>query len=216
MKKGVLVLAMLALIAGPARAQVSFGAGAHAGIAISSFEKAVKDYYGLGYGFGVHGDLNVGKFFTGRLNFDYHLFGLDKKKLVDVIAAENNVPTSDLTLEGLTANLMAITLNGMGKIPAGGIVSPYALAGFGMYFISQSDPKLTYQGQDVTSQVFPKPESRTKFGINFGAGAGFDLSKAFNLGADFRYVVIFSKDDTKGYENNSYMPVTVYATFFFN
>lgn len=209
---GILLVAATSL----SSAQVGGGVGVHTGISISSFDKPVKDYYGLGFGFGAHGDLNVGKYFTGRLMFDYHMFGVDDKKIVDQIAAANNVPSSDLKMEGWTVNVVAITLNGIGKIPTGSPVTPYALAGLGMHFLSQSDPKLTYQGQDYTNQVFAKPESRTKFGINFGAGSEFSIAKRVVLGLDFRYVLIFSKDEAKQEENNSHMPITVSATYVFN
>jgi opacity protein-like surface antigen len=216
MKHIVLLAAAVVVFTGVCSAQLKGGAGIHGGISISAFEEAIKDYYGLGYGFGAHGDLNINKYFGVRLNFDYHMFGLDSKKLIDQLAASNGVAASDLTLEGWTAKIMGITLNGIGKLPTGGPITPYALAGLGINVLSQSDPKLTYQGQDVTNQVFGSPESKTKFGINFGAGADFAASKTVNVGLDFRYVLIFSKDDATQAKNNAHMPITVYVTYLFN
>lgn len=216
MKQFALLSAAVILFAGVSSAQLKGGAGVHGGISISSFDKAIKDYYGLGYGFGAHGDLIISKYFTTRLNFDYHIFGVDTKKLIDQIAANSGVSASDITLEGWTAKIMGITLNGIGKLPTGGPVTPYAMAGLGINILSQSDPKLTYQGQDVTSQAFNPTESQTKFGINFGAGAEFAASKTVSVGADFRYVLIFSKDEAKQNENNAHMPITLYVTYLFN
>ncbi len=190
-----------------ASAQLSFGGGPHVGFSFSSFPKAVKDYYGMGLTFGAHGDLNIIKFVTVRLKFDYNTFSSDKDKIASQIAAGNNVPASDLKMEGLNAGIIVIGIDGLGKIPTGSIFTPYGILGLNMNFLSVSDPKLLYRGQDVTNQVFGKTQSETKFGINFGAGGEikFGLVKAF---LEIKYALIF----TSG-EGTNHLPITLGVSF---
>jgi len=202
--KRLLVVALSLMLTASTASAIGFGGGVHGGVSFSSFPKAVKDYYGTGFGFGAHGDLKIIKYLTARLNVDYHMFSSDKNKIIEEIARDNNVATSDLSFEGFNASVLGITLNGIGRIPLGkSPVTPYGLAGLGINILSISDPKLTYQGQDVTSQIFGKPETETKFGINFGAGAEFALA-GFSLYAEVKYVIIFTEN-----ENTSHIPITV-------
>jgi opacity protein-like surface antigen len=182
---------------------MGFGGGAHAGISISSFPKATgvtESFYGLGFGFGAHGDLSVVKFFTARLSVDYNTFPSDKDKIKSLILQANpGVNPADVTFEGINVSIISFTLNGLGKIPTGSSVTPYGILGFGLHLMSASDPKVTYQGQDVTAQAgFGKVESETKFGLNFGAGAELALG-GFKLFVEAKYVLIFAKDDTWGH-----------------
>jgi len=205
--KLLLAAALCLVLAASTASAIGFGGGVHGGMSISTFPKEVKDYYGTGFGFGAHGDLKVLAFLTARLNFDYHMFSSDKNKIIDEVAKANGVATSDLTMEGFNASIMGITLNGIGKVPVGkSTVTPYGLVGLGMHILSISDPKLTYQGQDVTSQVFNKTETETKFGINFGAGAEFRIA-AVTLFAEVKYVIIFTEN-----ENTSHIPITIGVT----
>ena len=202
------IVAIALLIYAPsANAQLSFGGGPHVGFSFSSFPKAVKDYYGMGLTFGAHGDLNIIKFVTVRLKFDYNTFSSDKDKIVSQLAATNNVPASDLKMEGLNAGVIVIGIDGLGKIPTGSMFTPYGIFGFNMNFLSVSDPKLLYRGQDVTNQVFGKTEGETKFGINFGAGGEikFGMVKAF---LEVKYALIF----TSG-EGTNHLPITLGVSF---
>jgi opacity protein-like surface antigen len=101
-------------------------------------------------------------------------------------------------------------LNGVGKLPLNGPVTPYAIAGLGMSFLSMSDPTITYNGQDVTALAgVGKAPSESDFAIDFGAGAEFKIAKSVGLFLDFRYVLIFTKT-----ENTSFIPITVGASFY--
>ena len=204
MKRSLLVVGLVLFAIQFSAAQMTFGGGGHAGISIASFPEGMKDYYGLGFGGGAHADANVLRFLTVRFNVDYHTFGFDNKKLEEAIAKDNGVAASTLSVSGLRANVIGITLNGLGKIPTKSTVTPYGLVGFGLHLLSVSDPKVTYNGQDVTAQLgMGKTEGETKFGINFGAGAefAFGKTKAF---IEFKYVLIFTKD-----KSTSHMPITI-------
>ncbi len=204
MKRVLLVIGLVLLVAQFSAAQFSFGGGGHLGLSISSFPEGLKDYYGMGFGGGAHADANVLRFLTVRLNIDYHTFGFDNKKLEEQLAQANAVAASEIGVTGLRANVLGFTINGIGKIPMKSVVTPYGLVGLGIHMISVSDPKVSYQGQDVTAQVgLSKGESETKFGVNFGAGTEFSFGnvKAY---IEFKYVIIFTKD-----KSTAHIPITI-------
>ena len=210
MKRFLLTAACLMVLSGISIAQVSFGAGGHAGLSFSSFPKGVKDYYGTGFGGGVHGDLNVVKNFSARFSLDYLTFPSDKKKIAELVANQNGVSASDITFEGLNLSAISISLNALGKIPiTKSSVTPYGVFNFGINFLSGSDGKVTYQGV-AQPQADIKTESKTKFGLGFGAGTEFAVSPTIRLFLEFKYAMIFTDD-----ENTNHLPLMVGATFGF-
>jgi len=202
MKRMLLLCTVLLIAVQWAPAQVSFGGGGHLGISIASFPEGLKDYYGMGFGGGVHADGNLLKFLTVRFNMDYHTFGFDNKKFEEVIAQANGVAPSTIAFTGYRANIIGLTLNGIGKIPTRSIVTPYGLVGLGLHLMSLSDPKVTYNGQEVTIPGVGKSESQSKFGLNFGAGAEFQFGKIKGF-FEVKYVMIF----TEG-KNTNHIPIT--------
>jgi len=207
MKRLLLGIALLLIMTNLAVSQVSFGGGGQLGISIAMFPDPLKDYYGMGLGFGGHADANILKYLTARLNLDYYTFGFDNKKFSDLIAKNSGIAPGEITMEGLRAGVFAITLNGIGKIPLRGVVTPYGILGFGINMISLSDPKVTYNGQDVTAQAgLGKSESTTKFGLNFGAGSEFQLGK-IKLFFEIKYAMIFTEGS-----NTNHLPITVGVT----
>ncbi len=208
MKKMLVVIFLCLSVGGQASAEVGFGAGAHVGFAFSSFPAPAKDFYGSGILFGAHGDLNIIKYVTVRLNLDYVTFSSDKDKIGAGIAANNGVAASDIVFSGLNTSDFSVYVNGLGKIPIeGSQVTPYGLVGFGLNFLSASDGTTTYQGTPQP-QITIKGESSTKFGLNFGAGSEFTLSKAMKLLLEFKYNIIFTSGSS-----TSYFPIVVGATF---
>ncbi len=203
-KQSLFLIAMLLMIGvvNSSNAQLSFGGGAHTGLSFAAFPKAIKDFYGMGIGFGAQGDMNIIKYIAIRLNFDYHSFASDKEKIKQLLAAQNGVNAGDLDVSGLNASIVGITVNGLGKIPTGSMVTPYGVIGFGIHIASASDFKVKYQGQDQNVGLTGLG-SDTNFGINFGAGAEFKLA-AIKLYADFKYVLVFSKGESTGH-----LPFTV-------
>jgi opacity protein-like surface antigen len=191
---------------------LKFGAGPQVGLSFSSFPDPAKDWYGTGIGFGAHGDMEIIKYVGIRLNLDYHMFGANTDKIAEQITQElvhqgYNVRAGDIKVEGLSAKVLGITINGLGKIPTASPLTPYGLLGFGIHSISISDPKVTVQNQAVQAG---KPEGETKFGINFGAGTEFGVSKLVTLYFDIKYVIIFTSDNS-----TKHIPLTVGATFGF-
>jgi opacity protein-like surface antigen len=217
--KRLLVVGVLIFVA-PwfAASQVTFGGGVQTAIAFSSFPKAVKDYYGMGFAFGGHGELNIIKYVSIRLNLDYTMFSSDKDKIKQALARTFTIggaaaDPSQISYEGLNSKDFSITFNGLGKLPTGSIATPYALIGLGINMLSASDHKVGYQGVgDITQAliqlgVIEQPKSETKFGVNFGAGAEFAFSHMVKGYVEFKYALIFTENESTGI-----MPITVGVT----
>jgi opacity protein-like surface antigen len=200
------ITVVLLILAGSASGQMKFGGGAQVGVSFSSFPKPVSDYFGTGFGFGAHGDLDIMKYFAARLNVDYHMFPSNKDKIKNDVAQQANVAASDIGIDGLNGSVVGITANGLGKIPTKSPFTPYGLIGLGIHIISISDGKVTYQGQAVPNANI-KGNTETKFGLNFGAGTEYALGQ-LKLYLELKYVLIFTSDNS-----TSHFPVMVGVTF---
>jgi opacity protein-like surface antigen len=123
--------------------------------------------------------------------------------------------------DGGRVSAPAIFVTGLGKLPTGSMVTPYGLLGFGITFLSFGD--INYESSGVSArdpqtgqltQVIPagsqsvKIDSQTKFGIQFGAGSEFKLSKLVRLYFEAKYSLIFTDGGS-----SSYFPLVVGATF---
>lgn len=204
MKHIAIALLLVAVMGGTSNAQLSFGGGAHGGLAFASFPQPLNEYYGVGFGGGANADLNIVRFLTLRMNLDYHSFPSDKAKLKNLFTVTDpNGNPAEFTVEGANRSIIGITLNAIGKIPTGSPVTPYGLLGFGMHIGSASDLKIVTSGQTFTETF----ESATKFGLNFGLGSEFKVGAA-KLSAEVKYVLIFTEN-----QNTAYIPVTLGVTF---
>ncbi|HCV42622.1 MAG TPA: hypothetical protein DGH68_03990 [Bacteroidetes bacterium] len=208
MKKTLVVICAWLALSSVASAQLSFDGGAHVGMAISSFPKPLKDYYGTGLLFGGHGELNIMKYVSVRLNLDYVSFSSDKDKIKGVLATQYGVQASDIVFDGLATKDFSVFIDGLGKIPIqGSPITPYGLVGLGLNFLSASDGTITYQGT-AQPQLTIKGDSSTKFGLDFGAGSEFRVASKVKLFLEFKYVLIFTEN-----ESTSYMPIVVGGSF---
>lgn len=212
MKRLAILVLCVGLIAATADAQkVKFGAGVQGGVTISAFQDLIKDFYGIGYTFGGHLDVNIIPAFALRLGVDYHSFGADTDKLKPFIAAQAGVPAASIeNLSGGSINILAVTVNGLGKIPTKSSIVPYGLFGVGIHNISLSDIKGSAGGQEgsLTADDIGFKEG-TKFGLNFGLGTEFQM-KAFVLYIQAGYTLVFTED-----ESNGGIPVVVGISFTF-
>jgi len=216
MKRSLLVAILLLFCIGAASAQMQFGGGAQAGIDFASFPKPIDQIYGTGYGFGGHGDLLIMKYLGVRLSIDYRTFSSDKGKLAAAYASLftfNGVQAdpSQTSVTGLNTSDLSFMLSGIGRLPTGSIVTPYALLGLGLHVVSASNPTISYQGQDITQQLLQQqiimnPTSATKFGIHFGAGGELSLGMV-KLFLEVKYVVVFTQNNS-----TSFIPIEVGIT----
>jgi opacity protein-like surface antigen len=200
MKRAIVAVVLVFVVALGANAQMKWGAGAQAGLAFSSFPKPASDYFGIGFGFGAHGDVEFMKYVGARFNFDYRMFSSDKSKFTDIYGQP--IPSSDIS--GGNVSIISFGLEGLGKLPLkGSPVTPYGLFGLGLNISSTSD--LMYKGQTALTS-----ESKTNFGIDFGVGAEFKIAKTVSLFGEFKFLLIFTEGSS-----TSIFPLTVGATFWF-
>lgn len=209
MKRALLLVLAIVFGLSLSAAQLKFAVGPQAGIGLLSMPKPLNDYYGFGYGFGGHVEMDVMKYFSGRFDLTYSLFPFDTDKFADELAKNSGVPAGSVTMSGLTLSDFSLIISGMGKLPTGTSITPYGVFGFGLHFLSSSDPSVTYQGQDVTTQAgLGKTEGTTKFGINFGAGAEMKVAKQVDIYLDIRYSLIFTEGESTGI-----VPIIIGANF---
>jgi opacity protein-like surface antigen len=190
---------------------VRFSVGPQAGIAISAFEDTWKDFYGIGYGGGVHVDADIVRFFSARLNIEYYTFGSDKEKLKPLLAPLFNLQTSDIaSLSGGNISAFIVAMEALGKIPTKSLVTPYALFGLGIHTISLSD--LSGSDRSGRSATLTADDVKfnggTKFGLDFGLGFEFRVNRAVALTMEFKYVLVFTENNS-----NAAMPITIGANF---
>jgi opacity protein-like surface antigen len=203
MKRIALVLCLVVLGFQSSEALVKFGGGVQGGVSFSSFPDPVGEYYGTGFGGGAHANLQIMKFFTLRLNGDYFSFSSDKDKLKQLLISSSPGIPSDISVSGGSASLIGITLDGIGRLPMSGPVTPYALAGLGMNFLSISDIEVSSPSAG-SGKV--ETDSETEFGLNFGAGAEFRLA-ALTIYLEVKYVMIFTEGS-----NTTHIPIMVGIT----
>ena len=205
MKKIMFLFIIMGLGILPSRADVRFGGGAHGGVSFGSFPQPLNEYYGTGFGGGVHADLNIIEPLALRLNFDYNRFASDKNKLQNQFSvtdpAGNPVP---FEVAGLDATMFGITANAIGRIPTGSVVRPYGIVGLGIHMLSASDLKITSGGQTLLEQS--AGDNVTRFGLSFGAGTEF-LVGATKLFVEAKYVLIMTENST------AHIPVTFGVSF---
>ena len=90
------------------------------------------------------------------------------------------------------------------------MVTPYALFGFGIHSLSLSDlsgSNKAGQSASLTSDDVHF-NGGAKFGLDFGVGFEFKVNPAVSLSAEFRYVLVFTENNS-----NAAMPITFGANF---
>ena len=212
MRKAVKIILACLVFAALARAQdVKFSVGPQAGIAIEAFEQGWSDYFSVGFGGGAHADVDIVRFFSVRLNVDYYTFASDKDKLKTLVADYYGILPSDIaSLSGGNVGSFNVSMQAIGKIPTQSSVTPYALFGVGIHSLTLSDlngSSPTYGSGTITSDQI-NFDGGTKFGLDFGFGVEYAASRQVALTMEFRYVLVFTKN-----QNNGAMPITIGANF---
>jgi len=215
------VLSALLLIACVGSAQIKFGAGPQLGMSFSSAPKPLDKVYGFGFGFGAHGDVMFNKYFTARLSFDYHMFSADEAELASFVKSnftdQNGQPLENVAVSGGGAGMIGIMASGIGKLPLGGSVTPYATVGLGYGSVSTSDLKITVGGGGGTVPI----DSQSGFSLLFGAGTEFAVSKTVTIYGEIKYVLIFTGEETnpqngqKTGGTSSHLPIMFGMTYWF-
>ena len=125
------------------------------------------------------------------------------------MATQFGLQASDIaSLSGGNISAFIVALEALGKIPTNSIVTPYALFGLGIHNISLSD----LSGSDKAGRTATITSDDiafnggTKFGLDFGLGFEFRVSRSVSLTTEFKYVLVFTENNT-----NAAMPITIGA-----
>jgi opacity protein-like surface antigen len=187
------LLCLLLVVAIPATAQVpgsplsfgiqgdltnvNVGGGSMTAIQISTGGIAgiggnVQDLFGIGYGGGIHVDLNAG-LLSLRLQGDYITLSPDNTKLQNTIAAivNNAAFASRFSVSGGKINIYSATLNAKLTILPLPFFQPYVTGGVGLASLSTTEATIALDGNPVYK--LQPIQSQTKTAVN--AGAGVDL-----------------------------------------
>ena len=141
--------------------------------------------FGDGANTGFHGMVTLGAMpalvpFGVRLDGMYHSLGGD------------DFTEGTETFTGVSAEILAATLNGVFSMPGMMVTSPYLIGGIGYY------------GSKGKSDQF-ETERTNAFGLNIGIGAKFNLS-GFGTFAEARYHHVMQSDEDGG--SYQFIPLT--------
>jgi hypothetical protein len=215
------VLCCAALIAFTASAQAGFGvhgnlinsklnndlrliAGQQLPAGSSSAQVVLEDVYGMGYGGGIHIDVDLPILLSLRLSGDYVTLSPDKDKFTAFIRqVAPGVPIE--FSEGGRVNIISGTVNLKLNIIPLPIVKPYVTGGGGVANITSTEVKLLVFGQPYTVKVLKDQTVGTA-----NAGVGVDLSfGGLSLFGEVKLTWLFIEGGTA-----TYVPIgTVGLTF---
>ncbi len=157
--------------------------------AVVGFE--LVDIYSLGYGGGVHLDINLPVLFSFRVEGDYVTFTPNETKYRDIL--KGILPQLDREkwlVEGGRINAWTVFANvKLSPLPIP-VITPYATGGIGLANIGRSEATLKYDGTEVTR--IAGTDATTNTSANAGVGVDIGLG-AVNLFAEVRLTWIFTE-----------------------
>lgn len=183
MKRAILFCAVLALFASSARTQgvgigvqgdlVNFNLGiAQTKLTIPNLNATVdysailKNVYGLGYGGGVHFDVNF-VLLSFRLSGDYIMLSPDKQKYQSQFGVPGiTIDGGRIDIYSANANLKLVVL----PLP---VIHVYLTGGAGVVRLNTHDATLSYNGFKIFT--LPAFQSQTEPTVNAGAGVDLQL-----------------------------------------
>jgi opacity protein-like surface antigen len=159
----------------------------------------LEDVYGIGYGGGVHLDIEFAML-SVRVAGDYITFSPDDENYRNALAGLEGSTASDFSIDGGRVDILHASVNGkLSPIPLP-IVSPYLVGGIGLARISADAAEVKFQGTPAAN--YPGFESET--GTAASLGVGLDLDFFVSTFIEAKYVWIFLKG-----ENSGYLPITL-------
>ncbi len=169
---------------------VNVGGGDVTAIKISNGSVAgiggnVQDLFGIGYGGGLHVDLNAG-LLTFRLQGDYITLSPDQSKLQSQIAQITGSANlaSQFTVSGGKIQIYTAAVNGKLTLFPIPFFRVYGTGGVGLAALTVDEATIALNGNPVYTV---KPiNSQTQFAYNLGAGVDIGSGQGFALYAEVR------------------------------
>jgi opacity protein-like surface antigen len=201
MKKLLLVLAFVVACSAMASAQVPKPFSLYAGglISMPQSPDEFKDNFKTGWHFQVGFGWKAAPNLQVVPKIEYQNFAIDYD--------ESPVFSTTYGIEGGNSKMWLFGADGRYSfgLPAAPL-KPFALGGFGLANISQSD----FEGTDPLVTAYnAASESQTKFYWNIGGGVDLKTGPAWSLYAQLRYVSVATEGDSFGF-----IPLTLGVKFF--
>jgi opacity protein-like surface antigen len=171
------------------------------GVSVPSSPELFSRYWNPGPNFGFGLGFQATPAIALRTAFEYSNMPLDDQKLLE----DFGILPSGLNVSGGSANVITAGLDFKANLaPMTANVSPYFVVGGGLFRLSASDARISYQGTSATVQG----NSETAFGIGFGAGFDFRLNNRLALFLEGKYSIGFTDVD-----NTQYFPIKIGLAF---
>ncbi len=179
---------------------VNVGGGSITAIQISNGTVAgiggnVQDLFGIGYGGGLHVDMNLG-LLTFRLQGDYITLSPDNAKLQSMLAqiTGSSSLASQFTVSGGKIQIYTAALNGKLVVLPIPFFRIYGTGGVGLAALTVDEATIAMSGNPVYTV---KPiASQTQFAYNLGAGVDIGSGKSFALYVEVRLNFITTSPKT--------------------
>ncbi len=187
------ILCSALLLAVPASAQapsVEFGIQGN----LTNFNIAgqLEQIYGLGYGGGIHFDVNLG-ILSFRLTGDYITLSPDKDKYRTFLQQFIGGQAQQISIEGGRIDVFSAYANVKLIVLPLPIIRPYATAGGGLVNFGVSEAKVILNGTPLVN--VPAVQSETKPALNVGAGVDIGLG-GVDLYGEIKVVWVFTDPET--------------------
>ncbi len=146
---------------------------------------SVQDLFGIGYGGGLHVDMNLG-LLSFRLEGDYITLSPDQSKLQSMIAAATGSPAlaAQFTVDGGKIQIYNAAVNGKLVLFPIPFFRIYGTGGVGLAALTVDKATLSLNGNPIYT-VQPI-NTQTQFAYNIGAGVDIGSGKGFTLYAEAR------------------------------
>ena len=171
----------------------------------SDYTNDLKSIYGLGYGGGVHLDLNL-VLLSFRVSADYVTASPDQGKYQSLLAKYIGSAASAVSIDGGRVNIYSANANLKFILLPLPVVHVYVTGGVGLARLDVSEAKVKFNGSPVTT--FPAVQSQTKSLFDIGAGVDLGLG-GVTLYGELKFVFIFTDPKT----SNEVPLATVGLTF---
>jgi opacity protein-like surface antigen len=136
------------------------------------FTGDLKDIYGLGWGGGVHFDLNL-VIVSLRVSADYVTLSPDRTKYTTLLQKYIGNSASAVTIDGGRVDIYSANANLKVPLLPFPVVSVYATGGVGLVRVNVSATSVKLNGSPLAT--FPAVQSQTKPAANIGAGVDLNL-----------------------------------------
>jgi hypothetical protein len=211
MKKIILAVALVFILAFSANAQIKPVAYAGGGISMPTSGKVLIDYYvvnlsdfwKMGPNFGGAFGIQIGTMFELTARIHFNPFPIDKDEFRALLEAEFGMPLpSGVEIDGPTMKLMEIGLDARFFIPVGAPETPFKIfivGGVGSTQRSIGDVTVSYMGESETIPGEELADKESGGTFCFGGGFGYDFTPMIGMYMEGRYVTVMADPENYGW-----------------